>query len=91
VGAVLRGAVALYGSARLPNFSFYKLEIRPEGTSTSTGFVTFYTAATQVTSGLLATLDTRAFVDGEYWIRLVVVDTTGNYPERCSILYVFDN
>ncbi len=91
VGAVLSGLVAFYGTARVPDFSFYKLEIRREGASTSSGFVTFYTGTEQIQHGVLATLDTLAWADGEYWIRLVVVDSTGNYPERCAILYVFDN
>jgi hypothetical protein len=91
VGAVLRDVVAFRGSARLPNFSFYKLEIRPEGTSTASGFITFVTRSTQVSNGVLGELNTAAFPNGGYWIRLVVVDTTSNYPERCSFFYTIDN
>ena len=91
VGASLRGVVSFRGSARLPNFSFYKLEIRPEGTSTAAGFITFVTSTSQVSNGVLGDLNTAAFPNGSYWIRLVVVDTTSNYPERCSILYTIDN
>jgi hypothetical protein len=91
VGATLRGVVAFRGSAHLPDFSFYKLEIRPEGTSTSSGFITFVTSASQVSNGILGELNTAAFPNGSYWIRLVVVDTTSNYPERCSFFYTIDN
>lgn len=87
VGAVLSGRVEFYGTAHIPNFSFYKLEIRERGRSTAADYLTFYTGTTTVTNGLLATFDTGAWPNGEYWIRLVVVDTTGNYPERCAILY----
>lgn len=91
VGAVLSGEQAFYGSAIRQDFSYYKLEIRQEGTTTPADFVTFYTGETPVQNGLLGILLTPAFTDGEYWIRLTVVDSTGNYLERCSILYVIDN
>lgn len=91
VGAVLSGVVQFYGTATHPDFQFYKLEIRQEGASTSADFITFVTNYEPVVSGLLGELNTVAFSDGEYWIRLVVVDHTGNYPERCSILYTIDN
>lgn len=90
VGDQLSGTVAFYGTARLPDFSYYKLEIRPESSSAE-DYVTFHTSETSVASGLLYNLDTRAFDDGSYWIRLVVVNETGNYPERCAILYSIQN
>ncbi len=91
VGATLSGVVQFYGTATHPDFQFYKLEIRQEGASTSADFITFVTNYQPVVGGLLGELNTLAFSDGEYWIRLVVVDHTGNYPERCSILYRIDN
>ncbi len=91
VGAVLRGEQAFYGSAIRQDFSYYKLEIRHEGTTTPADFITFYTGETAVQNGLLGTLLTPAFTDGQYWVRLTVVDATGNYLERCSILYIIDN
>ncbi|GAB4477690.1 MAG: hypothetical protein Kow00124_21170 [Anaerolineae bacterium] len=91
VGAVLSGTQEFYGSAVHPNFSFYKLEIRREGTTTPADFVTFHTGYSQVSNGLLGMLSTEAFENGQYWIRLVVVDSTGNYPERCSYLYTISN
>lgn len=89
VGAVLTGNVTITGTARLPNFSFYKLELRQEGTDQ--GYITFYTGDTEVINGTLAVFNTSAYPDGEYWIRLVVVDGTGNYPERCAMLVIFNN
>lgn len=90
VGAILSGSVEFYGTARLPDFSYYKLEIRPER-STAQDYVTFHTSEVQVSSSVLHTLDTRAFNNGSYWVRLVVVNMTGNYPERCAILYTIQN
>ncbi len=91
VGAHLRGVVEFRGTARVPGFAFYKLEIRQEGKTDSPGYLTFYTGNEMITNGVLGVLDTQAWPNGEYWIRLVVVDGTGNYPERCAILYVFAN
>lgn len=91
VGAVLRGEVAFYGSATHADLSLYKLELRPEGSASAGDFVTSYTGTEPVTNGLLGTIDTRAFPNGSYWIRLVVVDSVGNYPEPCSILYTIAN
>ncbi len=88
VGAVLSGVVPFYGTATHPDLQFYKLEVRRQGTDE---FVTVYTGQEHVHSGLVGTVNTPGFPNGEYWVRLVVVDSTGNYPERCSILYVFQN
>lgn len=91
VGAVLTGRITFYGTATHAAFSFYKLEIRQEGTSGPGQFTTFYGQEQPVINGPLGNLDTAAFANGEYWIRLVVVDNTSNYPERCSILYTIQN
>ncbi|MCC6904207.1 MAG: hypothetical protein IT326_00085 [Anaerolineae bacterium] len=92
VGAVLRDVVEFIGTARLPEgFDYYKFEIRPDRVSTAADFVTINTWHTPVTNGTLMQLDTRAFPNGGYWIRLVVADTTGNYPERCSNFYTIRN
>jgi len=90
VGAVLSGSIGFYGTARLPDFSYYKLEIRPEASSAQ-DYVTFYTGEAPVLSDLLYQFDTLTFPNGSYWIRLVVVNITGNYPERCARLYTIQN
>ncbi len=88
---ILTGVVQIRGSATHADFSFYKLEVRQEGYSTSADFATFLTSDTPVVNGVLGEIDTSKFSNGEYWLRLVVVDNTSNYPERCSILVVFQN
>ncbi len=90
VGAALSGVVKFYGTATSPDFQFYKLEIRPED-STEADFVTFETFYEQVSAGFLGQVNSAAFANGNYWIRLVVVDQTGNYLERCSLLYTIKN
>lgn len=91
VGAVLNGQAAFYGSATDPDFQFYKLEVRQEGASARVDFVTAYTSTQPVSGGLLGTINTAAFPNGEYWVRLMVVDNSGNWVEPCSILFYFQN
>lgn len=91
VGAILSGNQLFYGTAAGEDFAFYKLEIRKEDESSNVDFVTFFTSYQPVIDGLLGNLLTDAFSNGEYWIRLVVVDTHYNYLERCSILYTIQN
>jgi hypothetical protein len=91
VGQILSGVVRINGSADYIDFKFYKIEMRQEGYSTREDYVTVITAFTPVQNWVLATVDTRAFANGEWWMRLVVTDSTGNYPERCAILVVIRN
>jgi hypothetical protein len=77
-GMQLSGQFTIEGTASIPNFQFYKLEIRAESAS---NFITFFLTHTAVpTVGVLGTLDSHAFAPGLYRIQLVVVDNTGNYP-----------
>lgn len=89
VGAVLRGTAQIRGTASVPDFSYYKLEIRQDGGPQM--FVTFFTATTPVVNGLLAEIDTRDFPNDAYWLRVMVVNTFNTYPEPCSILVYFSN
>jgi hypothetical protein len=82
-GAPLRGTVTFAGSATLPNFAFYKLEVRSDSASI---WNNFGTSRQQVASGVLGRLNTGLFPPGVYWIRLTVVDNTGNIPiTPCAI------
>jgi hypothetical protein len=81
-GAEVTGAVEIRGSADIPNFWYYKFELRGMGGG-SWAFLQRFDAP--VTDGVLGTWDTGGLVDGRYKLRLVVVDTTGNYPEPCEV------
>jgi hypothetical protein len=89
VGAIVSGTIDITGTARLSEFSFYKIEIRQEGSGRD--YQVLLIGEHQVVNSKLADLDTRAFPNGEYWIHLVVVDIDGNYPERCALLVTFKN
>lgn len=90
VGSILSGIVSFTGTASIEDFSFFKLEIRREGTARS-DYVTFFTGYSPVDDGVLVRFDTRAWPNANYWIRLVVTDQTNNYPERCARLYTIKN
>ncbi len=77
-GTPINGGFAIRGSANIPNFQFYKLEVRADAAQS---YVTFFTSTKPVTTDSeLGTLNANAFPPGLYWIQLVVVDNTGNYP-----------
>lgn len=83
-GSVLTGQFSVRGTAKIPNFSFYKLEVRADSSQT---YVTFFTNRTpQTVDGELGTLNAKAFPPGLYWIQLVAIDATSNYPvQPCQV------
>ncbi len=89
-GTILKGVVQFQGTASIPDFSFYKLEIREQDSSPD-DYITFLTVEQPVVGGLIGDMDTAAWPNGTYWIRLTVVNRTGNYPERCAHLYIISN
>jgi hypothetical protein len=83
-GSRLSGAAQIVGTAAIDRFSFYKLEIGI-GRDPQSWSVVGDLHRAPVTDGLLGTLDTDALPPGDYTIRLVVVDATGNFPEPCLL------
>jgi hypothetical protein len=89
-GAVVSGAVAIVGTAQHDQFSYYKLEFAP-GSSAGEGYVYFAGGQSQVMGGLLGSLNSASLANGIYTIQLVVVDTTGNYPQPCRVTLTVQN
>jgi murein DD-endopeptidase MepM/ murein hydrolase activator NlpD len=88
-GTVLHGTFAVYGTATHPEFSFYRLQISGSGTDDA-DFATWQVYQTPVVNGELGTINTAAFAPGDYWLRLTVVDITGNYPPQCTVRVRFE-
>ncbi|MDY7041757.1 MAG: CdaR family protein, partial [Chloroflexota bacterium] len=82
VGEGVDGEVELYGTAAIANLDYYKIEFRSDE-ATEWAFAARHDQP--VTNGLLAVWDTSALPAGRYWVRLVVVDTIGNYVEPCTV------
>jgi hypothetical protein len=79
-GGALSGIVQIEGTASLGGeFLYYKLEVAPTGTEAWGDLVG--EAREQVVNGQLGVWDSASAVDGEYTLRLRVVDPTGNYCE----------
>ena len=76
-GAELRGAITIYGSSSIQDFSFYKVEY-----STSDQPNLWHAISdvfrNQVVNGVLEIWNTPAFPDGEYNLKLTVVDNSGH-------------
>lgn len=83
-GAQIEGRVDIRGTANIPNFQFYKIELglgeQPSRWSTISDV-----RRTPVENGLLEVWDTSDLPVGSYTLRLVVVDVTGNFPPPSEV------
>jgi transcriptional regulator with XRE-family HTH domain len=89
-GQVVNGIAGVSGTAQHESFQYYKLEYAP-GAWAAGGYVYFDGSNSQVTGGLLGNLDTGILPNGDYTIRLTVVDQTGNFPPPCDVAVVVQN
>lgn len=82
--ATLQGKVTVRGSAAIPNFAFYKLDVAPRSTPL---FLTIAVGREPVVKGvLMEEWDTTLLTPGDYLLQLVVVDTFGETQPPCRIL-----
>ena len=82
--AQVSGAVSIIGTASGALFNFYKVEYAI-GEDPQQWNVIGNTHSQAVVGGTLATLQTQGLPNGTAWIRLTVVDVTGNYPNPCQV------
>jgi LysM repeat protein len=85
-GEQVDGLFWLVGTADIPNFMRYEIDVRRDGSST---WMHLGSDRTRVVNGQLAQIDTSRFGSGAFWVRLSVVDNTYNYPPRCTVLLYF--
>ncbi len=83
-GASVSGVIQIAGGANIDDFDYYKFEFRAPGGDWS--FIERHDSA--VLEGVLGAWNTGTVAPGEYDLRLVVVDSIGNYPEPCTIRLV---
>ncbi len=80
------GTVAVVGTARIENFQFYKVEFAPGDPPDPNAWVVIGDVVrSPVENGVLITWPAGAFPAGVYWLRLTVVDQTGNFPPPCEV------
>ncbi len=82
--AVLNGPVQILGTANIPNFQFYKVEVGAGENPTSWSIFSDIHKS-RIAGGLLDIWDPSAYPPGVYKLRLTVVDNTGNYPLPCEV------
>ncbi len=77
-GAILTGRIEVIGTAVGLRFAYYKVEYSPNGHD----WVTVdkdYRHTRAVVQSRLATWDTQEVPNGQYFLRVVLVDSTGNF------------
>ena len=80
-GAVISGQVDVRGSANIPDFAFYVLEISTVGDN----WLNLSTEDKPVQDGLLGRWNASLYTPGEYAFRLIVYDARGAFPEPCTL------
>ncbi len=81
-GQEVNGVIGVVGTANIPNFGFYKFEIkRPD----ETDWLTIQAGNTVVQNGKLGDWDTTRLTPGDYQLSLVVVDNQAKASPACTI------
>lgn len=88
-GAAVSGSVAIFGSARIDEFNFYKVEYAP-GYNPENWAAVSQTVSNPVINGLLDVWNTTTVPDGSYLLKLTVVNPRGEEVCRFTVadLYV---
>ena len=86
INAQVSGMVPIIGTAEHQNFQFYKLE---SGVGASPTVWSYFDGGDRpVQGGQLGTLNAGALAPGTYSVRIVVVDSSGNFPPPCQTTIV---
>jgi hypothetical protein len=88
MNAAVAGIVEIRGTATQSDMQYWKVEFRPE---TSTTYSSLNNTTTVVTDGVLARWSTRTVSNGVYFVRLVIVQKDGNFPTPCEIRITIAN
>ncbi len=81
-GDAVRGRINITGSASIPLFQFYKIELASGASPPDSAFRNLAPDVQRnaIKSGVLGAWDTTSVPDGTYALRLTVVDQRGNFP-----------
>jgi hypothetical protein len=82
-GQTVQGMVQLTGTANVPNFQYFKIEMGPGDAPKNWSFI--FRKDTPVANASLGAWNSDTVPPGVYTLRLIVVDVTGNYPEPCRV------
>ena len=86
----MNGPVQILGTANIPNFQYYKVEVGSGENPTSWSMFSDIHKSS-IAGGLLDIWDPSAYPSGVYKLRLTVVDNTGNYPTPCEVRVIVEH
>lgn len=89
-GQIVSGSVSIQGTAVHEDFWYYKLEFAP-GNGANGSFGWFDGGENQVRNGYLGSFNSGAVANGTYTIRVVSVDSSGNFPPPCLVTITVQN
>ena len=81
-GEDVKGTIKITGTADVPNFAFYKYEVASIGTQ---NWATIAAKQDPVKDKDLGEWNTLPFTNGDYFLRLVIIDNVGASLEPCVI------
>ncbi len=82
----ISGKVPFIGVATGPDFLYYKMQYMPESSYGTGNWGELYQGKTPVEQpGKLIEWTTSTVRPGVYWLRLIVADRSGNYPDPCEV------
>lgn len=81
-GQEVSSIVVITGTANLPNFGFYKIEMKQ---AEQPDWLTIQAGNSAVRAGKLGDWDTTRLVPGDYQLGLVVVDNQARSSEHCTV------
>jgi len=81
-GNRVSGSVTIQGSADIPNFGFYTLQVAHPG---DVIWLPIQVGQKPVSKDTLGTWDTSSLTPGEYMLKLVVTDNLGNVLDPCAL------
>lgn len=87
INQVVQGNVPVRGTANIADFQYYKIEVAAGVNAGDQSWtVVGVLHHTPLDGGVLETFNSDAYPPGTYTLRLVVVNTSGNYPEPCQVI-----
>lgn len=84
-GVSISGELTVQGTADIPNFLFYKLEISGPETGNVWASLTGAVGQQAVKNGTLGSANLGGWAEGAYTIRLTVIDATSNEVGSCAV------
>ncbi len=84
-GSIVTGSLSIFGSANIPGFAFYELQISGPQTEGRWASLLGRTISQRVDDGLLGTADLSPWTSGSYDVRLSVTNEDGRITNQCQI------